>query len=309
MSTTNLLLRLAVACVFALVPQLIVAQPFTFDDIEYWVGTGANRAALVIDWDDQSTFPPALAWGYRWDGTAYGRDMLKTVLMADNRLFAKLGGSLENPVAVYGLGYDTDDDSQFALDDGTLFDSDGIALSGPADLALSIDPGDRYAEGWFTGFWHYGVAASNPYDGGTWSDISVGLAGRELADGAWDSWTFTPTFNFAAFAENPVAAVPPMLGPPMDLPGDFDGNNRVDAADYQVWKNTFGSMLQLAADANGNGIVDAADYTIWRNYLGAPNHAAAFALRVPEPSSAWLALGSLVVLLQLLNRKRKEGTS
>jgi len=25
---------------------------FTFDDIEYWVGTGSNRAALVIDWHD-----------------------------------------------------------------------------------------------------------------------------------------------------------------------------------------------------------------------------------------------------------------
>ena len=63
-------------CVFSW-PPVLSAQPFTFDDIEFWVGTGANRAALVIDWLENSNEPPALVWGYRWNGTATGRDMLK----------------------------------------------------------------------------------------------------------------------------------------------------------------------------------------------------------------------------------------
>ena len=49
-------------------------------------------------------------------------------------------------------------DGNFVIDDGTSFDSHGVAYTDPADLAESIDPADDYAEGWFTGFWHYGVA-------------------------------------------------------------------------------------------------------------------------------------------------------
>src|SRR3990172_9049327 len=195
------------------------AQPLTFDEIEFWVGSGANRAVLVIDWVERSPNPRSLAWGYRWDGTARGSDMLKAILAADDRLFAKFGGMPSNPNAVYGIGYDTDGDGQFTLDDGTSFDDNGIAFTSPADLAASADPDDYYAEGWFTGFWHYGVetpAGTNPYDGSNWSDIPVGLAGRMLVDGSWDSWAFSPTFNFAAYAENPQPAAPPFS------PGDFN---------------------------------------------------------------------------------------
>jgi hypothetical protein len=51
-------------------------------------------------------------------------------------------------------------------------------------------------------------------------------------------------------------------------PGDFNGDQMVDGADYQLWKSTFGSTSDLRADANMNGVVDAADYSIWRNNMG-----------------------------------------
>jgi 6-phosphogluconolactonase (cycloisomerase 2 family) len=54
------------------------------------------------------------------------------------------------------------------------------------------------------------------------------------------------------------------------LPGDFDGDRSVDAADHTVWRTTFSATGSgLAADANRNGFVDAADYVIWRKNLGA----------------------------------------
>ncbi len=50
----------------------------SFSDIQYWVGTGSNQAAFVVQWND-SKIPDALVWGFRWDGNATGEDMLKAI--------------------------------------------------------------------------------------------------------------------------------------------------------------------------------------------------------------------------------------
>jgi hypothetical protein len=105
---------------------------------------------------------------------------------------------------VYGIGYDVDRDG-FALTDGTVFDADGIAVTGASDGETAVDPDDLYAEGFFTGFWNLGLGNGNPFDGGSWSSALTGVSGRVLSNGSWDSLAFTPTFS-NAFAENPVSA-------------------------------------------------------------------------------------------------------
>jgi hypothetical protein len=54
------------------------------------------------------------------------------------------------------------------------------------------------------------------------------------------------------------------------LTGDYSGNHSVDAADYVLWRMTFGTsvLAHTSADGNGNGAVDAADYAVWRSNFG-----------------------------------------
>jgi hypothetical protein len=69
------------------------------------------------------------------------------------------------------------------------------------------------------------------------------------------------------------------------LPGDYNENGAVDAADYIVWRNTVGETgAGLAADGNGNNEIDAGDYDVWRLHFGntAGNDAP---VPVPEPST------------------------
>lgn len=82
--------------------------------------------------------------------------------------------------------------------------------------------------------------------------------------------------------------------------GDFNGDGRVDAADYTIWQD---SWLQfgdgLPADANEDGFVGNADYDIWSaNYGEGVNSPGSFG--VPEPSGLLL----LVLAIASLSRTR-----
>ncbi len=57
-------------------------EPFTFDDIRFWVGRGQNRAALVVYWSDTAL---CLVWGYRFDGTSTGEQMLMAIARGERR--------------------------------------------------------------------------------------------------------------------------------------------------------------------------------------------------------------------------------
>ena len=93
---------------------------------------------------------------------------------------------------------------------------------------------------------------------------------------------------------------------------DFDHNGIVEAADYAVWRSSFGSTTSLAADANGNGKVDAADYVIWRQNIG--NIRGTFAGSgagglqpggVPEPASASLLFAGAFGFAARQRRQRR----
>ncbi|HUX16670.1 MAG TPA: PEP-CTERM sorting domain-containing protein, partial [Phycisphaerae bacterium] len=179
------------------------------DDIEYWIGSGSNEAALVIDWKSGNA-PTCLAWGYRWDDSATGEDMLTAIAGsgdirssnngpvigsadgADSRFGIQItdwGGSK----TVFGLGYDVDDDGGF------------VYVNGADETGHAADADDNYHEGWDYGFWHYAVST----DGVNWDSSGfVGFSGRTLSTGDWDGWSWDPSFSFAVFPNEPAAATP-----------------------------------------------------------------------------------------------------
>jgi hypothetical protein len=80
---------------------------------------------------------------------------------------------------------------------------------------------------------------------------------------------------------------------PDNIPGDYNANGIVDAADYALWRNMLGQMGPgLPADGNGDGTVNDADFDLWRaNFgLGSPGEATAAlqAAAVPEAGTAVL---------------------
>jgi hypothetical protein len=89
------------------------------------------------------------------------------------------------------------------------------------------------------------------------------------------------------------------------VPGDFNDDGIVSAADYVIWKKTEGTIEEgHPADADNSNVVDAADYAIWRENFGSTRHdqhehnhgngaGASLAANVPEPST--LALLAIVL--------------
>ena len=84
------------------------------------------------------------------------------------------------------------------------------------------------------------------------------------------------------------------------LPGDYNNNGTVDAADYVAWRN--GGPLEN--EGVTPGVVDQEDYNFWRAQFGNSSAGSGGGLAagaVPEPGTLWLAAAGIIALL--LRRK------
>ena len=86
----------------------------------------------------------------------------------------------------------------------------------------------------------------------------------------------------------------------LPIPGDFDGNRIVNAADLARWRSSFGVNGQADADADGDS--DGADFLVWQRKLGSTSSTVA-AAAVPEPAAGV----SGAVILALLAARRRCG--
>jgi hypothetical protein len=97
------------------------------------------------------------------------------------------------------------------------------------------------------------------------------------------------------------------------LPGDYNGDGRVDAGDYVRWRNSLGdadeSNIQYSGDGGG---VTIDDYAWWKLHYG--NNAGeagggSLSAATPEPSTLLMSLASWTGFAAIVRRRFKAKTS
>jgi hypothetical protein len=103
--------------------------------------------------------------------------------------------------------------------------------------------------------------------------------------------------DFAPFLEFDTSVVE-------GLPGDYNENDIVDAADYTVWRNNFGSATALPND-DSEGVADD-DYDRWKTNFGMTlgGGGSAAGSTVPEPSAMYLAIVAAAAAAPRKRRRR-----
>jgi hypothetical protein len=126
---------------------------------------------------------------------------------------------------------------------------------------------------------HWAGAPGSPvFDG---SNSQVALMTTSLTTGIRRHLT---QLDAAALTDLGWTVIPP------GIPGDYNDDGLVNAADYTVWRNSVGQGSDLAADGNYDGIIGLDDYAVWKagfgsgSGLGAGSAASKNQNEVPEPT-------------------------
>jgi hypothetical protein len=123
-----------------------------------------------------------------------------------------------------------------------------------------------------------------------------------LADGS----PFSIDLNSVEDPLNPNDFVNPgaLLTVTLALPGDFNNNGTVDAADYALWRDTLDSDNTLPNDTSP-GMVTQHDYGTWRANFGKTRLAVGSAVNsnVPEPASVLFVAVGLLAAPTFLRRQ------
>ena len=229
------------------------------------VALTGNTAVIGAPGDTDGGVEAGAAYIYRRDPSMDFEEVTKLVADdagSNNRFGFSVGLSGEAAI----VGAYQDNDAGLASGSAYLFKESGAGDWFQAGKLLASDAAPNTAFG-------YSVGVSG----------GIGLVGAPLSNTGGTDAGAAYLFNV-----------------PGNIPGDYNQNGTVDAADYVLWRNMLGqSGPGLPADGNGDGTVNDADYVLWRANFGHGTPAQAAALHsaaVPEPASAVLlffAIGCL----------------
>ena len=92
-----------------------------------------------------------------------------------------------------------------------------------------------------------------------------------------------------------------------ELPGDYNGDDVVDAADYVTWRDNLGQSVVLPNDSS-SGLVTQEDHEVWRANFG-QSHATGNSLSaatqpdaIPEPATLFILSTGCVLLFATAKR-------
>lgn len=250
---------------------------FTFDMIENWTGTGENRAALVIQWNDaDGRDPAALVFGYRWDGAATGYEMFRDVVLNNPQLFGLLqrtnvgcdiSAIAPDGYTVDGIGWDDDESGEPGMWDSANNDyyypegglqyhpRGGSSIDGSYpdydyDNWKAVDANDIWQAGWYQGYWSYWVKNSESQQ---FSYSGWGVSCRELVDGCWDGWNFCPNMMPVSWKE--------FMAAPATIPADAVTEFTIDGLCYRL-KNYKNKTVVLSAPFDGSAYSESSLVTL-----------------------------------------------
>ncbi len=181
----------------------------SFSDITQWVGTGPNKSALVIDFNDENA-TDSFAWGYRWadpgvgDPLVSGAKMILDIAAFDPLLSIVNGGDAASGFFLSEVRYGT----RTATSDfvSTPTTSWGYYLAGgTAGDPPPPPPGNSIPNGGSSLPTSWTISPTGA------SAESFGVQGRILTDGSWDVWSFgenDASFNHLAPPSGPIAPAP-----------------------------------------------------------------------------------------------------
>ena len=135
-------------------------QPFNptvpQSDIQFWTGSGSNRAVIAITWSDATAGNIGLAWGVQWNGNnVILRDLMDTIATYDSRM--AITWNSENRTYINNLSYT---DAELGL-----------------NLIGEVDP--DYGMAWFMYGWK---------DANNVVKQSNGIMGDTIASGDFIDW-------------------------------------------------------------------------------------------------------------------------
>jgi len=185
---------------------------------------------------------------------------------------------------------------------GSLFPA---SFNGVRGDTAAFPAGNGSGNGWEIGGGSNPGRLAEAYFSGT-STLAIGAASISLGNG-YNHLTLAEDLVFTwinSDGETYNARVEYIGVAPNVLPGDYNNNGVVDAADYTRWRDALGSSTVLPNDPTP-GVVDQSDYDRWKTNFGKPGGVGslvATAATVPEPAT-WLIF-SLVILsgCQVRNR-------
>jgi thermolabile hemolysin len=179
---------------------------------------------------------------------------------------------------------------------------DNLEITNPALAIARLDVAALFSE-----------ALANPASFGLTNVTDAAAPGLEPGASMYDANQIAPNANEYLFWDDlhPTATVHAVLAQRalslFKLPGDYNQNGLVDAADYVVWRDTVGQMgAGLAADGNGDRQIDAADFNVWRIHFGSTMIAATASTLAPVSEPATALISSIVLFAGQLIRIRRS---